>query len=843
MTLLGDLGLAARLARRELRGGLAGLRIVLACLALGVAAIAAVGTLTAAVQAGLAADGRKILGGDLEISATARDLPAEMKAWLTARAEATAEQTEMRSMVIADASGERMLVELKAVAQAYPLYGEASVAGLPIQTALAPQGGLPGLAAEQVVLDRLGLKPGDVVRLGEAKFRVAGAITAEPDRVASPTVLGPRAMIRLEALAATGLVQPGTLARYEMRVRLAPTTDAAAFSAAFRQAFPDQGFRVRDATQAAPQVQTLVGRTESFLTLVGLTALLVGGIGVANGVTAWLGARAKSIATLKCLGASARVIFMVYALQLSVLAGLGTLIGLAVGAALPFALAQLVGDALPVPPRFGIYPAPLALAALYGLLCAACFALWPLARAREIPAIALFRDAVDASARRPRGAWLVANAVLALLLAGLVVATATDQKFAAAFCAGAAATLGVFRLGGMALTRLAAAAPHSHTVWLRLGLANLHRPGTPAPLMLVSLGLGLSTLAAVALIQGNLNREISERMPKAAPSFFFVDIQPDQVAQFDAMLAADPGVLATTRVPALRARIVAIKDVPVEQAVIAPEAQWAVRGDRGLTYAATPPEGTTLVAGQWWPPEYRGAPLVSFDAGIAKGFGIGLGDTVTVNVLGRDVVLTVASLRAIDWRGLGMNFTLVASPGMLEAAPHTHIATVRTDADAEARLLRSVTDALPNVSAIRVRDALAAVAALVARLGAALSATGGVALAAGALVLAGAVAAGQRGRIRDAVVLKTLGATRRQIRAAFLVEFSAVGLAAGLIAALVGTAAAWGVVTFVMRSEFTFLPATLGGTILACAVLTAVFGWFGTAGALRARPAPLLRNE
>lgn len=838
-----EFSLALRIARRELRGGVAGLRIVLACLALGVAAIAAVGTLTAAIQAGLAADGRRILGGDLQVSAISRDIPEAMRTWLRSRAENTADQVEMRSMLVADATGERMLVELKAVAPAYPLYGEARAAGLPIQQALAAQDGLPGLAAEQVVLDRLNLSPGDVVRVGEARFRVAGPITAEPDRVATPTVLGPRVMIALEALAATQLVQPGSLIHFETRVRLAEGTDVAAFTRALRAEFPDQGIRVRNAGQAAPQVESFVGRTESFLTLVGLTALLVGGIGVANGVTAWLAARARSIATLKCLGAPSRVIFMAYGVQLAVLAGLGTLLGLAVGAILPFGLAAVVGDALPVPPRFGLYPGPLALAALYGLLCALCFALWPLARARSIPAIALFRDVIDPAAVRPSGGWIVANAAIALALAALVVVTSTDRAFAAWFCAGAAGTLVVFRLGAMALTRLARAVPHSRKVWLRLGLANLHRPGTPAPLMLVSLGLGLSTLAAVALIQGNLNREISERMPAAAPSFFFVDIQPDQVERFDALLAADPAVSETTRVPSLRARIVAIKGVPVEQAVVAPEAQWAVRGDRGLTYAATPPAGTTIVAGQWWPPDYRGAPLVSFDAGIARGFGIGIGDTVTVNVLGRDVTLTVASLRTIDWRALGMNFTLVASPGLLETAPQTHIATVRTLPSGEGRLLRAVTDALPNVSAIRVRDALEAVAGLIARLGAALSATGGVALAAGALVLAGAVAAGQRRRIRDAVVLKTLGATRRQIRAAFLVEFSAVGVAAGVIAALVGTAAAWGVVTFVMRSAFTFLPATLGSTIVACALLTAVFGWFGTAGALRARPAPLLRNE
>lgn len=520
----------------------------------------------------------------------------------------------------------------------------------------------------------------------------------------------------------------------------------------------------------------------------------------------------------------------------------GILVGLAVGAVLPFTLVGLIGDALPVPPRVGLYPGALALAALYGVLCAACFALWPLARAREIPAIALFRDQVAPTQARPRVGWIAANAGLALLLVGLVVATAGDRAFAAWFCAGAAGTLIVFRLGAILLQWLARRFGHTRRVALRLGFANLHRPGAPAPLMLVSLGLGLSTLAAVALIQANLNREIFDRMPGSAPSFFFVDIQPDQVEKFDA-LAADGGQNRVQRVPSLRARIVALNGVPVEQAAIAPEAQWAVRGDRGLTYATTPPPGTTIVEGTWWPADYRGSPLVSFDVNLARGMGLKVGDSLTVNVLGRDIDLRIANLRRIDWRSLGMNFSLVASPGLLEAAPHTHIATVFTPQAQEAPLLRKITDALPNVSAIRVRDALEAVAQLIARLGAALQATGGVALAAGALVLAGAVAAGQRARIRDAVVLKVLGASRSQIRTAFLVEFLAVGVMAGLIASLVGTAAAWGVTTFVMRSDFVFPPAALALTILACTAMTGVFGWVGTGAALRARPAPHLRNE
>jgi putative ABC transport system permease protein len=361
--------------------------------------------------------------------------------------------------------------------------------------------------------------------------------------------------------------------------------------------------------------------------------------------------------------------------------------------------------------------------------------------------------------------------------------------------------------------------------------------------MLVSLGIGLTTLAAVALIEGNLRRQIAEQLPTQAPNYFFIDIQNDQIARFGEIARGTPGVTEVQHVPSLRARVVAVNGTPVEQVRASEETSWALRGDRGLTYAGTMPPGTRIVAGSWWPEDYRGPPLVSFDANLARGWGVGIGDTITVNVLGRNVTLRVASLRDIEWRGFGINYTMITSPGLLEAAPHTHIATVRGDAATEGAVLRAVTDAFPNVSGIRVRDALEAVAALLSRIGVALSSTASVTLLAGALVLAGAVAAGQRRRVRDAVVLKTIGATRAQIRRAYLIEFGLLGATAGLLAAAAGTAASWGVVTFVMRADWAFLPGTLALTILACTALTLGFGYVGTALALRARPAPLLRNE
>ncbi len=832
---MSNLFLAYRIARRELRGGLRGLRIVLACLALGVAAITAVGTLRAGVDAGLAADGARILGGDVEIASPYRPLGEAPRAWLTARGARVSEVVTLRAMAVAE-SGQRMLVEVKAVDSAYPLFGT-----LEVQPPVALGAG--DILLDPFIAEKLEVAPGAVLRIGEARFTFRATIAQEPDKVASPSLLGPRAMIALASLDATRLIQPGSLVTYEYRLALPPGVDRQRFIADLRKDFPESGWRIRSSDVAAPGVNRFLDRAAFFLTLASLTALLVGGIGIATGVSAWLEQRARTIATLRCLGAPPSLIFTTYLLQVMALALLGIVLGLVIGFGLTWAGAAALASILPVAPRILPYPLPLAMAAAYGLLTALAFTLWPLGRAGSIPGAALFRDVVAPSSGRPSLGILAAILVSAAALSALVIGTAENPRFAGGFIAAVIGTLLLFRLGAGALMALARRLPHARRPALRLGLANLHRPGAPTPLMLVSLGVGLTVLAAIALIEGNLRRQLANEMPAAAPNFYFIDIQSDQIQAFETLARAQPGVTEIRSVPNLRARIVAVNGVPAEQVSATPETAWALRGDRGLTYSATPPEGAKLVAGAWWPADYAGPPLVSFDAQLAKGWGVGVGDTITVNVLGRDITLKIASLREIAWRGLGINYVLVASPGLLSAAPHTHIATMRNDVAQEAALLRLLTDRFPNVSGIRVRDALDQVVGLLEKIGFALSAVAGITLLAGLLVLAGAVAAGQRRRIRDAVVLKTIGATRAQIRASFLVEFGLLGLTAGLLAAAAGTAAAWGVVRFVMRADWVFLPGTLALTVLACMAITLAFGYAGTAFALRAKAAPLLRNE
>lgn len=835
-----NLSLALTIARRELRGGVRGLWIVLLCLALGVGVIAAVGSLRAAVDAGLAADGRALLGGDLEVDSGSQPLPDQLRDWLHHNGAATSDVAQMRSLLVAP-SGERQLIELKAVDGKWPLVGTAEAEpAQPIAAALALKDGHYGLLAEQVVLDRLKLRTGDLARLGTETFRIAGVLTQEPDRVGTAAILGPRVLISEAALATTGLISPGAMVRYMIRLT---SPNPSAIAAGIRTAFPNRGWRLRDPSDAAPGVTRFIDQTALFMTLVGLTSLLVGGIGVANGVRAWLDARARTIATLRCLGAPSGLVFAVCLIQVMALAAAGILAGVMLGALLPLVAAKLLVSLLPVPPVLGIYPGPLGLAALYGVLIALCFALWPLGRAARIPGGALFRDDLMPESTRPTVALIAVNAALACALVALTVATATDRAFALYFCVGAGLTLALFRAGGWAVTRLARLAPAARWPAVHLGVGNLYRPGTPAPLLLLSAGLGLSTLAAVALIQGNMQYQIQQQLPTNAPSFFFIDIQNDQLARFEAIVNAQPGVRSFHQVPSLRARIVAVKGVPVDRVVTTPDTAWALRGDRGLTYAATPPEGTHLVAGSWWPANYDGPPLVSFDGALAKGWDVGIGDIIRVNVLGRDIDLKIANLRNIAWQSLSINFFMVASPGLLSHAPHTHIATVQIADAGQGQLLRAVTDALPNVTGIRVEDVLSAIAGLLNQVAAALTATGALTLFAGIFVLVGAIAAGQRRRVREAVILKTLGATRGQIRAAWLTEFGLIGAVAGVFAAIVGSAASFGVAHYIMHTDWIFMPVTLIYTLAGALALMLLFGYAGTAAALRARPAPLLRNE
>ncbi|MCW5581952.1 MAG: ABC transporter permease, partial [Luteimonas sp.] len=717
--------LAARIALRELRTGLAGFRLFLACIALGVAAIAGILSISRAVEEGLRADARQLLGGDVAVTRSYRPATPEQRAAIAQGAQAVADWIEMRGMARADAAGSRpSLVQIKAVDGAYPLAGKLEIAGgSDLQALLQPRDGVFGAVMEEIGLRRLGIAVGDRIKLGDAVLQVRGVIAREPDRGLGLFGIGPRLMIAREALPASGLLQPGSLMTYEYRVVLPPGASYRAWIGALQQRFPEAGWRVRGLNDAGNGLRTWIERLTQYLALIGLAALLVGGVGVGNAVDAFLRARARTIAILKCLGAPAGLVTRTYFLQLAILAAAGVGIGLVAGALLPYAAQAAMGDLLPVRARVALYIQPLASAALFGLLVALLFALWPLARARQVPASTLMSGAVANEGATLKLRDAAAILLVVVVLAGFTVLTAPDRRIAGWFVAGAIGAFLAFPLLARLVMALARMAGRPRWAALRLALANIHRPGAPTPVVMLSLGLGLTVLVAVALIEGNLQNQISQRLPRDAPAFFVVDLQPDQVEHFRSLLQAQH-VPRIEQVPMLRGRIARIAGTPVREMAVPPNARWAVDSDRGLTYAASLPEGSRVVAGQWWPADYRGPALISFDADLAAAFGIGVGDTITVNILGRDVEAKIANLRKIDWGTLALNFTFIFAPGTLEKAPQTYLATVYARGDSEEAAYRAITDNFANVTVVRVKDALETASQILGNFGLAARAVG-----------------------------------------------------------------------------------------------------------------------
>jgi putative ABC transport system permease protein len=637
--------------------------------------------------------------------------------------------------------------------------------------------------------------------------------------------------------------------RWHYRLRLPGNASDAATLAVIERAgatLPDAGWNIRTRSNASPQLERNIDRFTQYLTLVGLTALLVGGVGVANAVRSHLDRRRDAIATMKALGATGGRVFAIYLSQVLAVAFVAALLGAILGGGLPFVIAWIFAPVLPLPIAPALHLPELALAVLYGVLTALAFALWPLGRAHDVSVATLFRDEVAAERAWPRPRYVVATALVVAALAALAIVLAYDRRIAAIFVASAAAVFVALRLVAALLMLAARRSPRPRAVVLRYALGNIHRPGALTPTVVLSVGLGLALLVTVIEVDGNLRRQFMAALPDNAPTFYFVDISSADADRFEAFVRERAPQATFESVPMLRGRIVAANRVAAEEIKAAPHAAWVLQSDRGITYAGEIPRGSRLVDGRWWPPDYAGPPLVSLEKRIADGLGLKVGDRLTVNVLGRNIAAEVANLRTVDWQGLGINFVLVYSPDAFRAAPHTHIATLTFPRDGttaeEAALLRAVADAFPTVTTVRVKDAIEAVGGIVANLVRGIRGASLITLIAAALVLGGALAAGHRYRVYDAVVLKTFGATRARLLAAFALEYLALGLATALFGVAAGSLAAWMIVREVMNLSFVFLPAPAAAAALAALAVTVLLGLVGTYSALGQKPAPVLRN-
>lgn len=830
--------MAWRIARRDLNARFKGLRLLLVCLFLGTAALAAIGTLTGAIERELANRGQELLGGDLEVEVWQRDLTHDERAALSTYG-ALSGGTRLQAM--ASTGDTAAPVELKAIDGAYPLYGALTLKDGRIVG--APATGEAWLA--QGALDRLGITLGGSFQLGSERLIAAGIIEREPDRLSEGFQLGPTIIVEQSLPIRAGLVAPGSLYQTKYRIRFSQGQDPEAVQEVLEQRFPESGFEYRTRDRASPGADRFVGRMGEFLTLVGLAALVIAGIGIGGGVSSYLQARRNSIATLKVLGASSGDIARIYALQIGTAALLGAAAGLVVGVAITPLLGLALQDLLPVETGVIVEPGALLLAATFGLIVALIFAATPLIRARNVPAMALMHARVSTRARN-RQAWPFVAGGLAAIVA-LVLATSGNPRLAGMFLGGAALTFALLTLLGLGIGRLAARLPRPANPLLRNALANLHRPGSATGALVTALGFGLSAFVLLATIQSAIDGNIARSVPERAPDYFVLDIPRERADDFAAIVQAQDPQAQIRMVPTLRGAILAYgpqgRMQRVSELEEIPDGAWPLRGERGLTYSSSLPEGSRVIEGEWWDADYSGEPLVSLDVEFARAIDLKIGDYITIGVLGVERSARVASLREVEWENMGFNFVLVFTPNALEDAPHNLTATVElADGAPTAALLQNLVRALPSSSVIEIGQALGEARIILNQIGLATFAAASVAVLAGLAVLLGAIAAARAARTYDTVVLRVLGASRRQIMVMQLVEYGVLAMVLAVVALALGVSLGWLVITQLF--EFDFLPDWGVITAVLCAGMAVVvsFAMAGSLPLLRAKPARALRE-
>lgn len=829
---------AWRIARRDLSARFRGLRLLLLCLFLGTAALTAIGSLTSGIEAELASRGRVILGGDLQVSLWQRGLTAAEKEALRRQGRIS---QGIRLQAMARHDNTAVPVQLKAIDHAYPLFGKLILKDG--RTVRNPPAGEAWLS--QDAADRLGVSTGEDFTLGSQSLRVGGIIENEPDRLGEGFQFGPTIIVDTGFPRAAGLIAPGSMYRTKVRVALNSSRDPEPVGKAFLRQFSNAGFELRTRDRASPGADRFVGRMGDFLSLVGLSALVIAGIGIGGGVTSYLDARRPNIATLKILGATSGDIARIYLLEIGAAALLGSLAGMLTGLAITPLLSQALAGLLPVESGLIVDPQAIGLALAYALLVTLAFAAPPLLRARRFPAMALMRARVS-PLRRDRWA-LPAMAGGLAAVAALALATAKNTAMTGLFLLGVSATLLLLALAGWGIRRIAAAWPRPRSPVARGALANLHRPGSATGALVTALGFGLAAFVMLAAVQTAIEGTINQRVPRQAPDYFVLDVPRDQANAFRHLVTqADPGA-QLRMVPMLRGAVFAFGPpghmTRTADMTRIPEGAWALRGERGLTYADALPPGNRITAGHWWKAGHTGPPEVSVDEDFARAVGLQLGDEVTFGILGVQKTARVTSFRKIDWQSLGFNFVFVLSPDVLKDAPHNLAATISLPSHApRAALLRAMVQRFPSASVIEVGDVLVQARILLKQVGLATMAAAAVTVLAGIAVLLGAIAAARAQRSYDTVVLRVLGASRGQILAMLLAEYAALaGILAGIALAL-GSFAAWLVVARLF--EFDWLPdwpvvlATLGGGILA----VVVFAMLGSLSLLRLRPARALRT-
>ncbi len=839
-------GLAARLALRDFRRGHRGFWIFLSCLALGVAAITAVMAFAAAILSGIERDGRLVLGGDVALSTQFRPMTAEQLEFVQGRSAAISATSELRTLLRAEQADNSTLVELKAVDDAYPLVGETAVRGdIDFASALDRTDGRHGALVDPALVESGRVGIGSTFSLGGVDLKVTGVIENEPDRIGGSNNFGfwPRVMVHHDALADSALMSATSRHYWEYRLILDNAADIGEFKQSLGEVFDSRSWQIRDYTDAAPSLREAVDRIGVLLSLAGLTTLLIGGVGVSNAIRAYMDTRLGTIALLKCIGSPRRLVLRMYLTQLMALASAGIAVGIGAGYIAQSLLAAVVRQWLAVPLELGLDLRVVAIAAAYGYATALLFSLAPLAAALNTAPGALFRSTVSAVRRVMPTGFRLSAAALAVLLAAIAIATAPEKRFAVWFVIGVVVAWSVFRLIALAIVAAARRLHSRGLPILRLAIANLYRPGASTSDIVLAIGLGLSVLVTVTLVSANLDRQINGLIPERAPTFFFLDVQSAQHDEFFGLLDADENVQRIDKMPYVRGVITRIRGEDPAEALIDPDSQWLLDGDRAFTYSTTAPENAELTAGTWWGEDYDGPTLLSIHEDVADSFGLKLGEAVSMRILGREITGEVYNIRRLEWQSMQLNFAIMLSPEPLASAPHTYISTVEMSGGGDYRLQDRIARQFPNVTVVRIKDVLDRVSSHMSNARDAARGVSLVTVIAGILVLAGVVMSENRRRAYESVLLKTLGASRRYVFGAYSLEYLMQGVITAVIAASVGTLASWAVLVLLMGWDWTFIAAGAASTAILGLTLSMIVGLLGVLKALNHKPLRYLRNE
>ena len=842
---------------REARHSYRRFLFFLFCIAIGVGSIVGVGNIAANLEAMTFHEARNLLAGDLEAQLL-QPLSAEGKSALPDLAQKGIryiQVTELTGMAMRSDSSQSQLVELKAVESGYPFYGRLKLDPPASDPFLAPD----AVWVQEELLIRLHLKVGDPLKLGDALFTIRGIIRREPDQVAGPFSLGPRILLSQEGLSRTGLVQPGSRLTQRYLFQVQPPVTPESLKTDLLKKWPTESVRIRTYQEAQPRLGRFLKNFTTYLGLVGLVTLLIGGIGVAISIHAFLAERIGTIAILKCLGCPASAIQLIYLLLALILGGVGGLIGVALGTGVHHTLTSLIAGFLPAdfPSQWMLRPALQGIT--MGLLATLLFTLWPLRIIRQIPPFRVFRQEADIEQKGiPDGTgWLLA---IGLMLGWVGLATWQAGSWQLGGWATAAigvstlllfaAASGMLRLMKQISRRLASGLPAaSGSLMLRYGIGNLHRPGRLIVTIILSVGVGVMVLLSVSQVEQNLLAHLERNIPQEAPSFFFIDLQPDQKEPFEAMLKKWGLKSPPQLTPLVRSRLYEINGEKTSEMKTEDRPDhWYFTREYVLTYQKDLPEHNSLLRGKWWtessePNSLKGPPMMSVEEDAARHLGIDLGSSVTFDIQGKLVSAKVASIRDVDWGSLSTNFFFIFSPGSLDGVPITYVATVTTRPEEDLPLQNAVVGAFPNVTAIHLREILGMITGILKEIVRAVRFMALFGLLVGLLILSTAIAATRHRRIHEMILLKTLGATRPTLIGIMAVEYGLLGLVAAAVGGVLSIGFSWGIVRFFLDIPWRFDTSTILMGLIVTIALTLLTGFLATYRILGQKPLAVLRSE